>query len=62
MGSVLRFPDSRGLGRAARADRHEGATVVILPVIRIERDDGKPAGDTDTPGSPRKRRRRDLRP
>ena len=40
MGEVIRFPDEAGYVRGGRyIDAHsEPATVIILPVIRIERD------------------------
>jgi hypothetical protein len=42
MGIILKFPDD---GRAVRFGRaggaEESATVIILPVIRIERHDGR---------------------
>ena len=59
MGEVIRFPDETGTLRGGRyADPHgEPATVIILPVIRIERD---PGGSTSEPhsGNPAGRRRR----
>jgi len=60
MGTVIRFPE-----RARRARRHkpsadmaESATVVILPVIRIERFVDEPAGRNQR----RRGRRRASRP
>lgn len=62
MGEVIRFPDEVGYARGGRyADAGtEPATVIILPVIRIERDpDGsgglEPQGGN---GAGRRRRRR----
>ncbi len=66
MGTLMRFPD---VPRAAARDdlhagaRRESATIIILPVIRIERAD-KPAnglerGPSAAPG--RKRRRHTTR-
>jgi len=59
MGEVIRFPDKAGSLRGGRfADGNsEPATVIILPVIRIERD---PDGSESTPhpGTRTGRRRR----
>ena len=59
MGEVIRFPDDAGFIRGSRVvDPHsEPATVIILPVIRIERD---PDGSSSEPhsSSPAGRRRR----
>ena len=37
MGNVIKFPDEGRIVRFGRADADESATVIILPVIRIER-------------------------
>ena len=37
MGTVVKFPDEGRIVRFGRADAQESATVIILPVIRIER-------------------------
>jgi hypothetical protein len=37
VGNVIKFPDDGRIVRFGRAERDESATVVILPVIRIER-------------------------
>jgi hypothetical protein len=66
MGMVISFPEP---GRAARvsrvmADRMESATVIILPVIRIERYTDEPSGGfepEENPGHRRRRRRRTTR-
>jgi hypothetical protein len=58
MGDVIRFPDEAGYQRGAKyADSEQPATVIILPVIRIERN---PDGSNSEPqsGSPAGRRRR----
>jgi hypothetical protein len=62
MGTVIRFPDERRTARGGSdaIQHHESATIMILPVVRIERMDGNPfdgfAPDSNTaPG--RKRRR-----
>ncbi len=61
MGTVVTFPESRRIIRDAYVSgtHHASATIIILPVIRIERytdepSDGRSAGP-NTPG--RKRRR-----
>jgi hypothetical protein len=60
MGEVIRFPDDAGTrGRLTEANS-EPATVIILPVIRIDRD---PDGSESAPhaGGTGRRRRRSLR-
>jgi hypothetical protein len=59
MGTLIRFPE---LGRGARSSRliggkPESATVIILPVIRIERYPDEPS---ETSRSQRRRRRRRI--
>lgn len=63
MGTVIGFPEQ---GRGARdgrliAGRPESATVIILPVIRIERYSEEPATDTGSRSQRRRRRRRASR-
>lgn len=62
MGEVIRFPDEAGYVRAGKyVDANtEPATVIILPVIRIERgpDDAEPNTGNN---SGRRRRRRIAR-
>jgi hypothetical protein len=62
MGTVIKFPDDRIVG-GERGERGVGATIVILPVVRIERGTDGPSGGLEpgasTPG--RKRRRRSSR-
>ncbi len=65
MGIVVTFPESRRLLRCAHVGGTQGAsaTIIILPVIRIERytdepSDGRSAGPN---ASGRKRRRRAAR-
>jgi hypothetical protein len=66
MGEVIQFSVEAGYGRGGRyIDAHtEPATVIILPVIRIERDpDGSNGLEPDTgnsPGTPGRRRRRRI--
>jgi hypothetical protein len=61
MGTVIKFPDER-VGGNERNERG-GATIVILPVVRIERGTDGPSGGLEpgasSPG--RKRRRRSSR-
>jgi len=63
MGEVIRFPDEAGYGRSGRyVDAHtEPATVIILPVIRVERNpDGSNGMEPDTGSASGRRRRRRL--
>jgi hypothetical protein len=63
MGEIIRFPDEAGYGRVGRyVDATTGsATVIILPVIRIERDpDGSNGLEPDTGNSAGRRRRRRI--
>jgi hypothetical protein len=60
MGEVIRFPDDAGSrgGRYVDASS-EPATVIILPVIRIDRDpDGSNGLEPHTGNNPGRRRRR----
>jgi hypothetical protein len=62
MGEVIRFPDEAGSVRAGKyVDANtEPATVIILPVIRIDRGpDG--VGPDSSNNSGRRRRRRIVR-
>ena len=65
MGEIIRFPDEAGSARGGKyVDANtESATVIILPVIRIERGpDGPSSFEPDTGNnSGRRRRRRVLR-
>jgi hypothetical protein len=62
MGQVIQFPDDAGGGRGGRYvdAKTEPATVIILPVIRIERSPDGSNGLEPTGGrqSGRRRRRR----
>ncbi|MBX6328592.1 MAG: hypothetical protein IRY89_08455 [Pseudolabrys sp.] len=61
MGEVIRFPDAAQPPQAGRlvAAPGEPATVIILPVIRIERDpDGSSREPQSGSASGRRRRRR----
>lgn len=58
MGEVIQFPDEPG-GRGKYVDANtEPATVIILPVIRIERGPSGSNGEPNSGNSPRRRRRR----
>jgi hypothetical protein len=64
MGEVIQFPEEGGLGRGRCIDSSsEPATVIILPVIRIDRGHG--GSNCSDPnvcdGSGRRRRRRIAR-
>jgi hypothetical protein len=63
MGMVISFPEAGRFVRAARAmrDDAESATVIILPVIRIERYDEEPTGGLEPATGPGQRRRRRRR-
>ncbi len=58
MGLVILFPDGRRLRRDGLV-REEGdtATIIILPVVRIERAVAGPTSETPKTSSGRRRRR-----
>lgn len=63
MGEVIRFPDDVGSTRTGRYidASTEPATVIILPVIRIDRDpDGSNGLEPHTGNNPGRRRRRRI--
>jgi len=62
MGIVVAFPEARSAARDG-VERDGSATVIILPVVRIERYDEGPSGDLEpsSSSSGRKRRRRASR-
>jgi hypothetical protein len=64
MGIVVSFPEVRSAGRDGADARAASATVIILPVVRIERYDEGPPSDAEPSSisSGRKRRRRASRP
>jgi hypothetical protein len=64
MGIVVTFPAARPATRDGIASQAGSATVIILPVIRIERYDDDPPGHAEPSSSSpgRKRRRRASRP
>ncbi len=46
MGTIVKFPDEGRIVRFGRMDAaEESATVIILPVVRIERHDAPFAGE-----------------
>jgi hypothetical protein len=48
MGTIVKFPDEGRIVRFGRADgSDESATVIILPVVRIERHDEPRAEDAE---------------
>ncbi len=48
MGTIVKFPDEGRIVRFGRADMpDESATVIILPVIRVERHDELCAADAE---------------
>jgi hypothetical protein len=63
MGEVIRFPDEAGTARGGRyVDANtESATVIILPVIRVERNPDDSNGlEPNTGNTPGRRRRRRI--
>jgi hypothetical protein len=63
MGEVIQFPDGGGAPRGRYVDANsEPATVIILPVVRIERDPDDSSDESHSGNnSGRKRRRRMVR-
>jgi hypothetical protein len=62
MGSVINFPEARRIARDGNAGVGETATIMILPVVRIERPtDNPPDEATPAASTGRKRRRRARR-
>ncbi len=63
MGEVIQFPDDAGSGRGGRYidASSEPATVIILPVVRIDRGpDGSSGFEPGTGNTPGRRRRRPI--
>ena len=60
MGEVIQFPDEAGIGRGGKyVDANtEPATVIILPVVRIER--GPDGLEPDSGNNAGRRRRRPI--
>jgi hypothetical protein len=63
MGTVVTFPEARSGMRDGSDPSTGSATVIILPVVRIERYDDGPSDDIEPSSSSpgRKRRRRASR-
>jgi hypothetical protein len=63
MGSIINFPEARRVGREAQAGDSQSATIMILPVVRIERVSTDPpdAASPHDNSTSRKRRRRARR-
>ena len=58
MENVIRFPLEERIGDGRRLAAGEGAAIIILPVIRIERHFDEPTGAPGPGTSPGRRRRR----
>jgi hypothetical protein len=60
MGTVISFPAQLALNARTVVSEPASATVIILPVVRIERFSDQPTGDLEpaTSGPSRRRRRR----
>jgi len=58
MGTVITLPERREPSGELPARPRGPATIIILPVIRIERHGHAPGGDTEAPAPPASRRRR----
>jgi hypothetical protein len=62
MGEVIRFPEDAGSSRGRYVDATtEPATVIILPVVRIERSPDGSGDQEPQTGTGRRRRRRAAR-
>jgi len=62
MGTIINFPEGRREGREVLMAAGETATIMILPVVRIERPtDMPPSAASDGGHAGRKRRRRARR-
>ena len=63
VGNVIKFPDDGRIVRFGRPDGAESATIIILPVVRIERyadsavDEAEPQPPANNGGRRRMRRR-----
>ncbi len=62
MGEVIQFPDDAGTVRGGRYvdASSEPATVIILPVIRVEREPDDTSADPASGNSSGRRRRRRM--
>jgi hypothetical protein len=63
MGEVIRFPDEAGISRRGKHvdASSEPATVIILPVVRIDRNPDGSGDVAPQTGTGRRRRRRAAR-
>lgn len=63
MGTVINFPEARRVEREALDGLRGTATIMILPVVRIERLTDNPTDEVSPPATtgPRRRRRRARR-
>ncbi len=59
MGTVINFPEARREMREAIGGASETATIMILPVVRIERPTDQPPSEIS--GNPGRKRRRRAR-
>lgn len=57
MGAVIRFPLEERIADGRRVGLREPASIIILPVIRIERHADEPTGSPGTGKSSGRRRR-----
>jgi hypothetical protein len=59
MGIVINFPAERcTVGSGLIAGRDDSGSVIILPVIRVERQDDTPSAPSTSTSSPRGKRRK----
>lgn len=56
MGTIITFPDSRRYSECAMV-RAEPATIIVLPVLRIEQFNDEPGDSFDGPSKPGRKRR-----
>ena len=64
MGTVIEFPAGSRAATAPRLPEQDAGMVIILPVVRVEREPADPSGDVDSgagAATGRKRRRRATR-
>ena len=61
MGTVINFPEGRRDMRELQVGAGETATIMILPVVRIERPTDQPPTEASGNQAGRKRRRRARR-
>jgi hypothetical protein len=61
MGTIINFPEARRNMREILGGAGETATIMILPVVRIERPTDQPPNEASSNQAGRKRRRRARR-